>query len=1105
MSESIELATILTTDLVSSTRLATSVGPVRADELRDEHFALIRGAIQSSGGREVKNTGDGLVVAFGSASAAVGCAVLMQQMFERRYRRAEQPLHIRIGIGAGESTVQDGDYFGMPSIEAARLCGNAPTDGIMVSATVRMLAARAGVVFESAGELELKGFPEPVEAFLVSWAPLAEEGSSVAGGWPLPAVLRAEPRFAYVGREAERGLLERARAGARSDRRQVVLLSGEPGIGKTRLAAYAAHGAHADGFSVCWGACSEDVAAPYEPWIEVCTQLVEHAPAELLATFVERHGGEISRIARNLPRRIPAVPGPQSSDPETERYLLFSAVAALLETVSGSVPLFVTLDDFHWADGQSVALLRHVARTVETSALVVAVTYRDSDLGKDHPLIALLADLRRLEGVERIALDGLDAAEVSEVVALAAGHELDQVGLELAGEIATETGGNPFFVGEVLTSLAESGRLLYDKQTGRWTVDRSAPLGLPESVRDVVGRRVERLGDEAREVLTVGAVIGRSFELELLARLVEVSESRLLDHLESAVASALLVESTEYVGRFQFSHGLINQTLYETLGPTRRARMHHRVALALEELCGPDPGERVGELALHWRLATAAVDPRRAASYSSRAGQRALENLAPAEAVRRFSDALELLGPVEDAPRCLALIGLGEAQKLTGQAEFRGTLLEASRIASVLADAELAARAALANTRGWQAVIGEIDSDRVAAIDQALELDDRSDPGRRAVLLALQAQELLYEHDPARRHALAIEAIELAHEARDPRITARALFNAAHALWCPETLALRARLAEEIAANAAAAHDRALEFWAEDLIVTVSVESADLERARIGVERIRAMAVTLAQPILSWTMGFIAAGWALMQGDLTEGERLAKEAFEFGHAAGQPDALLIYGSQRSFAHRYLGFGAELIDVTRRTLAAYPRLPVVRAHLAQLEARFGSSETAAALLAEAVGDGFRELPTDNCRLEALVHYADAAAKLLDVDGAAAIYELLEPSRDQFVWTGSSGYGHVRLWLGVLGAVLGRDAEADEHFQFACRFHSQHGLKWWEARSEVGWAVALARRGDDARASAREHALRALEVARANGYPTIEAAAAEIVAGESAVGR
>ena len=276
MAESVELATILLTDLVGSTRLATSVGPVRADELREEHFELLRDAVASSGGREVKNTGDGLMVAFSSASAAVECAVAVQQLFERRYRDAEQALHVRVGLGAGESTVKDGDYFGMPSIEAARLCAEAPADGILVSAGVKMFAGRCeGVEFSSAGELELKGFPDPVEAFSVSWVPLAQEAGEPSGRWPLPALLRSVPPVKYVGRIEERAGLEEAMKLARSGQRQVVLLSGEPGIGKTRLASYAAHDAHAEGFVVAWGACTEELAVPYEPWIGVCSQLVE--------------------------------------------------------------------------------------------------------------------------------------------------------------------------------------------------------------------------------------------------------------------------------------------------------------------------------------------------------------------------------------------------------------------------------------------------------------------------------------------------------------------------------------------------------------------------------------------------------------------------------------------------------------------------------------------------------------------------------------------------------------------------------------------------------------------------------------------------------------
>src|SRR5271166_1145249 len=200
MSESVELATILLTDVVESTRLAADVGPAGADELREEHFAILREAIGSRGGREVKNTGDGLMVAFSSPSAAIECGVAMQQLLERRYRDEPHGLRLRVGLGAGESTVKDGDYFGTPTVEAARLCAKAEADGILVSGTVKMLAGRCeGVEFGSGDRLELKGFPEPVEAFAVSWKPLADEAWE-GGSMPLPTALRAVPTVAYVGR-----------------------------------------------------------------------------------------------------------------------------------------------------------------------------------------------------------------------------------------------------------------------------------------------------------------------------------------------------------------------------------------------------------------------------------------------------------------------------------------------------------------------------------------------------------------------------------------------------------------------------------------------------------------------------------------------------------------------------------------------------------------------------------------------------------------------------------------------------------------------------------------------------------------------------------------
>jgi class 3 adenylate cyclase len=1099
--ESVQLATILLTDLVGSTRLATTVGPVRADQLREEHFAVLRDAIASAAGEEVKNTGDGLMVAFPSASEAVRCAVAIQQLFERRYRGAEQALHIRVGLGAGECTVKDGDYFGMPSIEAARLCAEAPSDGILVSSWVKNLAGRCeGIEFHAAGELELKGFEDPAETFAVSWAPLAEE-TGASSRWPLPARLRSVPVVSYVGRAEERAALQEALNLARNGTRQVVLLSGEPGIGKTRLASYGAHHAHSEGCAVLWGACSEELAVPYEPWIGICTHVVEHAPNELLQRHVERHKGELARLARNLESRIPDLPAPQVSDPETERYLLFNAVTGLVGEVAETVPLCVVLDDLHWTDAQSLALLKHLLRTYEQGSLQLIATFRDSELGKDHPLTNVLTDMRRLEGVQRITLHGLGADEVAEIMTAVAGHELEADAVELATQIAQETDGNPFFVGEILRGLSESGALVFDESAKRWSIDSSGVIALPESVREVIERRIERLGEESLEALRLAAVVGREFDLELLSAVVEMDETHLLDELEAAVAASVLAESSSQVGRFRFAHALINQTLYDGLGATRRARMHQRVAQALEELYGADAAEHFGELALHWRLAAVSVEKAKAADYALKAGQRALENLAPAEAAKLLADAVELSGSADGRERCKALIGLGEAQRQTGVASFRDTLLEASRMAASLEDAELAASASLANGRGHTSSrFGIVDGERLHAVERAIELDDGRDPVRRARLLALKAQELAFDADFDRRRALAEEAIALARGTGDARTLADVFQRVYEPLRVPSMLALRRSLGDELAARAAELGDPALRYAAHSVSWGTSIECGDIGRAANDLQQLEALAQELDRPTFWWLLTFSQAAWKLACGNLVAGEELSRRGFEIGRDAGQPDAFVALGSQLAFVRRYQGRAGEIIGAVKESSEGIADL-AWRGGPAWMLCALDRRAEARQLLEQLEVEGFEQLTNATANaLVALAMYAEVAVETGSSSAANSLYGLMEPWADQFIWNGMCGYGHMRMWLGLLAAALGEHRRADEQLQFACEFHEANDMPIWAARGRLGWADALAARGDPA--AAREHAARALELSREHGYGLFEPRAAALVETESA---
>ena len=606
-SGSAEMVAVLMTDLVGSTAMADRVGPAAAEGLRTEHFGLLREALERSAGREVKNLGDGLMVVFASAAQSLACAVQMQQAVEARNRRAEEPFGLRIGVSVGDTTVEDGDYFGGPVVEAARLCAYAAGGQIVLNALVRQLAgSRDGHSFRSFGALELKGISEPVQAFELQWDP-----APVTGG-ALPERLRELPATGYVGRVAERERLSALWGQACEGSLRLALIGGEAGVGKTRLSSHFALRVHGEGARVLYGRCDEDLGVPYQPWVQALGYLVKEAPRPVLDAHLDRFGGDLARLVPALRDRFPDLPDARESDPETERYLMYAAVAGLLAGAGEREPLLLILDDLHWADRPTLSLLRHVVAAGATMRVMVIGTYRDSDLSRDHPLTALLADLHRERGVERVRLTGLESEDVLALMEAAAGHELDEAGRELAREITRETSGNPFFAVELLRHLTESGAIVREDD-GSWRlVGEVAELGLPVSVREVIGRRVERLGPDAGTVLSAAAVIGRDFDLELLAAVVDLPQARLLDLLEEAVLASLLQENRDRAGRFTFTHALVEHTLYEDLGRTRRALLHRQIAQALEEQCGDEPASGwASSPATGPRRLSAATPPRR--------------------------------------------------------------------------------------------------------------------------------------------------------------------------------------------------------------------------------------------------------------------------------------------------------------------------------------------------------------------------------------------------------------------------------------------------------------------------------------------------------------
>ena len=530
-------------------------------------------------GHEVKNLGDGLMVAFASAVDALACAVAMQQaLYGHNQQNVEHQLQVRVGLHVGEPAHEEADYFGTTVDIASRLCDSGDGGQIVASALVRgLVGTRGSHTFRDLGALSLKGIAEPVSACEVLWEPPVDQPTAAqpavgepAGPPPLPPLVGGGERAAFVGRDGERAQLRRYWERARLGERQFVLLAGEPGIGKTRLAAEFAVAAHAEGATVLFGRSDEDAILPYQPFAEALQYYLAAWPPEELRARLGAAAARLARIVPELAERLPDMPEVALPDSESERHRLFEAVASLLVEASRASPIVLVLDDLQWADRPTLLLLKHILRAPEQSPLLILGTYRGGELGRRHPLSETLADLRRDRAFERITLQGLREGDVGAMISAWGGEDAPP---DFIQAIYQPTEGNPFFVEELLRDLSETGAI--SEQDGRLTNDlAAAQLPIPESVKEVISRRLARLSEECNSVLTVASVIGRGFGLDALARASDLSNDRLLEALEEAVDACVVRETPNVVGSYSFSHALIHETLYDELSTTRRVRLH---------------------------------------------------------------------------------------------------------------------------------------------------------------------------------------------------------------------------------------------------------------------------------------------------------------------------------------------------------------------------------------------------------------------------------------------------------------------------------------------------------------------------------------------------
>jgi class 3 adenylate cyclase len=480
--------TFLLTDIEGSTGAweadADAMGVALA-----RHDEIVEQVVTSRAGRLVKTRGEGDATfsVFERPSAAAGAAIELQEAIRHEPWALREPMRIRVALRTGEVELRDGDYFGRAVNRAARLRSLAAGGQILCSGATAELVIDTlpdDVVLVDLGMRQLRNLARPEHVFELRLEAADERPEEPTTEVPMerpgiPAVLTGHGPFVGRGRELERLLSawQTALAGGM----QAVLVAGEPGVGKTRLAGEWSRHAYEQGAVVLYGRCDEDLGAPYQPFAEALRSLVPCLGASRLR---ELRGVEaLLPLVPGLTDVLPDLAAPPRADPDTERYALFDAVVALLGVASVNAPVVLILDDLHWAAKPTLLLLRHLLRFGEHARVQVVGTYRSTDLDRSHPLAAMLADLHRDGTANRIQLSGLDEEDVTTYVA-EAGYDDE----ELARALASVTGGNPFFLIEALRHVDESG--------GVWD-----PSTLPQGVREAVSRRLSRLPAETNKAL----------------------------------------------------------------------------------------------------------------------------------------------------------------------------------------------------------------------------------------------------------------------------------------------------------------------------------------------------------------------------------------------------------------------------------------------------------------------------------------------------------------------------------------------------------------------------------------------------------------------------
>jgi tetratricopeptide (TPR) repeat protein/ribosomal protein L40E len=612
-------------------------------------------------------------------------------------------------------------------------------------------------------------------------------------------------RRVFVGRESELKQLQSTFDGAISGQGALMMVTGEPGIGKTALCEQLSTYVTLRGGRTLVGHCYEagSLSLPYLAFVEALRSYVLSRDPKDLKEELGSGAADVARIVSEIKERLKIKLRTQK-DPEEERYRLLQGVSEFLTNAANVQPMLVVLEDLHDADKGTLEMLTHVSRNLAGGRLLIVGTYRDVEVDRSHPLSAALAELRRVSTYGRVLLHGLNADEVRRMME---SITRESVPWGLAEAVHRQTEGNPLFVQEVIRYLAEEG--LIARKEGQWQPTKDTPLemSIPEGLRDVIGKRLSLLTPECNQLLAVASVIGREFALETLKAVAGINEDVFTSSLKEAVRLSVLEERSQRgLVRYRFTHAFFRQTLYEEMIAPQRLKLHRQVARSLETLYARRLNEHAVELAEHFSHSTDPADLAKAVSYAEMAAKRATDVYAYGEAVRLFEQALkvqEVLDPEDKARRCDLVLTLGDALILAGQHEriIEAEASEALSLAEAIADNTRASRACLLAMKGL-VTTGTIGVSSLEVEQWAARADRYAEPEtieRAWADTMLGTVKRLLANSSPEGVALLNRALDLAHRLKDPEtywLTTAIWLGAASA---PQHGEERLRLVQELA------------------------------------------------------------------------------------------------------------------------------------------------------------------------------------------------------------------------------------------------------------------------------------------------------------------